>query len=332
MGNHKKAAWIIVGILIAALSIGAAVALATADQTPQAQPLTLENVGNYATQMTQQKQTQLPPGLMGTGVRLSDRDGTSLTGENGELRAGEDSLFLFARLYNANAYQNTVTLFFLIDDQQPAYRIDTETRAAHTYEMEMPPMSYADIPVMLNIASLGLEAGVHDLWCLCKNTAVISLGQSDKHIPTVTAAHLRLLLDDGGYWADNRTFDIPGGTLDDAMAKSVDRSMQLIGPLAAEDAHVLAYPSENPFQGEARLYIRSGERWQTFLLLNGKAVPFSKGRSSVLWVAAGDKRLFVDIRTDLPQDAEFAEFYLLSLPVGHENVPILSQRYAVIQK
>lgn len=287
-------------------------------------PVTLNKIGEFSIQPEDTvPELALPEGMIGNGLKVGDTDHVNRTGEYADLPWSGEALDLYVTIYNANDYENQTALIMISDRSQVGFHVDGDSRLQHVYTVTLPAYSYTVIPVRLPPDELPEEPAKHDLWILSIGDVHIDMGDGSVKKLRRAMGHKLNLISGQSYWAAKEMEEqLPPGAASGKMNLSFTSRTRI--DTADEGKKLL--PQNGTAAGTISLLGRDSGIAQTFLLLDYQTVPLAEDHASVLWYEYLGGRTLLSFSFDAANTSG-KEVFLLTLPVGREGMPDISEQY-----
>lgn len=297
-------------------------------QDTSAAPITLNKIGDFSNQPKNAAASlSLPDGMAGNGIKVANMDNENLTGERAELQYAGQPIDLFVTLYNANNYENEMALIVVSDQKQSSFYVDNNQSPQYVHKVIMPAYSYTVVPIRLMPEDLPDGLFEHDLWILSIGDVQIDMG--DGTVKTLRRAmEYRLHLVSGDhYWAAEEIEElIPQGVHVGEMNLAITSRAKI------------------NTSDKARIFVRDGKAAgtmtfrgrhvglaQTFLLMDYEAIPLTADGDSIFWYEQTGEETIHEFSID-GTDISGKEVFLLTLPVGRDGMPDVSERYVLTEQ
>lgn len=299
--------------------------------TPQdtsATLITLNKIGDFSNQPEDAAASlSLPDGMAGNGIKVTNMDNENLVGERADLQYAGQPIDLFVTLYNANSYENEMALIVVSDQKQSFFHIDNSQSRQYVHKVIMPAYSYTVVPIRLMPEDLPDGLFEHDLWILSIGDVQIDMGDGTvKALRRAMGYQLHLVSGDP-YWAAEEIEElIPQGV-------HVSEMNSVITPRAKINT-----------SDKTRIFVRDGKAAgtmtfcgrhvglaQTFLLMDYQAVPLTADGDSIFWYEQTGEETVREFSIN-GMDILGKEVFLLTLPVGRDGMPDVSERYILTEQ
>lgn len=314
-------------VLFAAAIVFSLLAGCTANE--EIPPAELSKVGNFSSQPADAAETlTLPQGMMGNGLKVAGSDNKNLTGETTNIPWSGEALDFYVTLYNANDYENKFALFAFAGQRQVDFCVDGNPTAQSSYQVTMPPKSYTVVPIRIEAGQLPDSAAVHELWFLCDGINKVDMGDGTfKEFRYVNSAKLLLDAGDADWYVGLQSALIPESGLE---VQAMDGSF-----VSRTEISTLYDGIVRIREGHAEIKMdalgRNNGLAQTFLMVDYQAVPLTEDGDSVVWCEQTDQEESFE-HTFYAAGMEGKEIFLLTLPVGRDGMPDVSERYILTEQ
>lgn len=303
--------------------------LAGCSSNEEVSPAELKKVGDFVSQPTDAPETlTLPQGMMGNGLKVAGLDNKNLSGEAASISWEGETLDFYVTLYNANDYENKFTLFAIADREQVDFCVDGNPAPQSSYQVTMPPKSYTVVPVRIEADKLPNDPAVHDLWFLCDGVNKVDMGDGTfKEFRYVNSAKLLLGSGDSEWFAGLKNALIPK----DGLA-----AQEMAGSFISRTEINTLYDGvvrirEGRAEVKAEALGRNNGLAQTFMLVDYQAIPLTEDGDSMVWCEQTNRKESFEQTFDAA-GMEGKEIFLLTLPVGRDGMPDVSERYVLTEQ
>lgn len=288
----------------------------------------LSKVGDFSNQPEDAAASlSLPGGMAGNGIKVANMDNENLTGERADLQYAGQPIGLFVTLYNANNYENEMALIVVSDQKQSRFYVDNNQSPQYVHKVIMPAYSYTVVPIRLMPEDLPDGLLEHDLWILSIGDVQIDMGDGTvKKLRRAMGYRLHLVSGDP-YWAAEK-----------------------IEELIPQEVHVtemnlaITPRAKINTSDKTRIFVRDGKAAgtmtfrgrhvglaQTFLLMDYQAIPLTADGDSIFWYEQTGEETIHEFSID-GTDISGKEVFLLTLPVGRDGMPDVSERYVLTEQ
>lgn len=293
------------------------------------QNMQLTNIGAFHFN-TEYESLTLPGGLSGTGIKVSASDGTMIPAESRVSTHESESLSFVTTLYNAQDLPNTVELLVFIDNRQAPYMVGEDAAQQWNVRTVMPAASYLHLPLTIDLTKLPIEEGLHDIWFVCEYFADQKTDYDKRQPYFQTNYHLKLVHGTGDVWSAVLLDDTNKHAVDKEMRKKFDHKMMLQTNREAKTPFSIEGAAGEEVKATLTLYDRKENvRYQTFVMLNGRAVPLSHQGDSVIWVSSPESSSSFSFPFRMPSEGDSNKIYAITFPLANENVVFTSERMNV---
>lgn len=302
--------------------------LAGCSSNEEVSPAELKKVGDFVSQPTDAPETlTLPQGMMGNGLKVAGLDNENLSGEAANIPWAGEALKFYVTLYNANDYENKFTLFAIADREQVDFCVDGNPKAQPFYQVTMPPKSYTVVPICVASDQFLDRDVTHELWFLVDGITQSNGIDTDlNRFGRIIGSKLNIVCGER-YWYTVEKEKLMPSDIEIQEMKISFTSRAKFDVL--NEREILA--KNGKFNVRLVFNGRQNGLAQTFMLVDYQAIPLTEDGDSVVWCEQTDREESFEQTFDAA-GMEGKEIFLLTLPVGRDGMPDVSERYVLTEQ
>lgn len=327
--KHKKgiiAAIVCLTIVLISGSIFVFYRINREKESESQKAIVLENIGN--SDLSEKDTLELPGGLAGVGIKSSDSKGNMILQESVLSINREQNLDWIVTLYNAQEEKTALELLLFIDNKQIPFHVNHSKEEVWNYKVDMTEKSYLNMPIQINMDSLNLADGKHDVWFVCEYDADNPTTEEKRYPFFQVNYHFYMALGDSQTpWHESALLNGTQNTVQSNEYKNIE----LISFIESENG------LRNPFTleeeaGKTALftinsyYGKEKAKYQTFVIMDGRSVPLSTQGDAMIWNSDKTSSQQQNFQLEIPAHKTRSKIYTISFPLENSKVIFTSER------
>ena len=334
--KKKKATIIITSILLIILIPVLSVTITNAVQKINSKieynkykNIELTNVGDYSADL---KRFLIPKAMSGVGIKVSDLDGELIPNSANINTAFTEKVQFVVTLCNAKEVDNKLEFLLFLDNKQIPYSINNDKTEIWNYSIYLPAFSYANLLVEVDKSNLNDNVNIHDIWFFCEQLADTKTTLENRQPYFSTDYHLILTSNGSAHWSKILTENTVKTDADENLIKKFDLKTTITCGKASINQYTVSAKANKELTANIELYNkRNDEKYQTFIVLNGRAIPLTENGDSILWTSSENTVHNFSFKFTMPNNIGHGKIYAVSFPIidTAENLPFTSERMNV---
>lgn len=290
----------------------------------------LTNIGEYNFGYDDSLIT-IPGVLAGTGIKISDLDGNIIPSDNKVSISGKEKLSFVVTVYNSQEVKNKIELLIFIDNKQISYFINEENTQHWNYSVDMYENSYINCPLEIDLQTLGLSDGIHDIWFICEYFSDKPTTFEERQPYFHTDYHLELLNNSDKYWNESILDNTTKIEADKNTINKFDEKIVFNCEDALENPFTISAKANSDLEVSMDLYYKKNKvQYQTFIIFNGCAIPITDQGDSVIWYSSKNYLSRIAFTIPMSTSEQFNKIYAISFPLSNkDNIIFTSERMNV---